>query len=390
MRQRVELTAAERAELEALVAHHPKPYVRERAGAILKIANGAVAAEVARTGLLQPRDTDTVYAWLHRFAAEGVAGLQIRPGRGRKPAFPPPLTEHTAADALRDVIGREPRQFGLDQTRWTLAGLGQVVPWLMGRHRSGIWRLLRRLGLRYKRGREHIHSPDPAYVAKQQAVTDALTAAHERRVLLFLDEFTGYRQPTVARAWATRGRDAPRAERSHRANTTTRLVATLDARSGRVLARRRSHITIATLVGFLQEVRAAYPEAEQITLVLDNWPVHFHPDVLVALEPQTSPWPWPRPANWPTQPSAAAQHQWGRLQLPIQLLPLPTYASWLNPIEKLWRWLKAEVLHLHPWADNLEQLRAGIDRFLARFAQGSDDLLRYVGLPLPDYIIKLH
>ncbi|MBK9008807.1 MAG: transposase [Anaerolineae bacterium] len=30
-----------------------------------------------------------------------------------------------------------------------------------------------------------------------------------------------------------------------------------------------------------------------------------------------------------------------------QLTPLlfPTYASWLNPIEKLWKWLKQEVLH---------------------------------------------
>ncbi|MGQ9628202.1 MAG: transposase [Anaerolineae bacterium] len=29
------------------------------------------------------------------------------------------------------------------------------------------------------------------------------------------------------------------------------------------------------------------------------------------------------------------------------MLCLPTYASWFNPIEKLWRWLKQDVLHLH-------------------------------------------
>jgi len=32
------------------------------------------------------------------------------------------------------------------------------------------------------------------------------------------------------------------------------------------------------------------------------------------------------------------------------LVPLPTYGSWTGPIERLWRWLKQEVLHLHSYA----------------------------------------
>jgi transposase len=70
--------------------------------------------------------------------------------------------------------------------------------------------------------------------------------------------------------------------------------------------------------------------------------------------------------------------------LPIQIVPLPTYASWCNPIEKLWRKLRQELTHLHLWADDLAQLRAEIDRFLQQFAAGSPALLRYVGLGLPD------
>jgi len=31
----------------------------------------------------------------------------------------------------------------------------------------------------------------------------------------------------------------------------------------------------------------------------------------------------------------------------ITLVYLPTYAPWLNPIEKLWRKAYQEVLHLH-------------------------------------------
>ncbi len=137
------------------------------------------------------------------------------------------------------------------------------------------------------------------------------------------------------------------------------------------------------MVGFYREVAAAYPQAERIDVILDNWPVHFHPDLLVALQPQACPFPFPRPPNWPEAPSAAAIRKWGDLRLPIRLVPLPTYASWLNPIEKLWRWLRQEVVHLHPWADDLPALHAAADAFFARFAANdaaSHDLLRYVGL----------
>jgi len=89
MRRTLSVTAEQHRELTALERHHPKPYVRERAAALLKIAAGAVPAQVAASGVLQPRDPDTIYAWLDRYQAEGVAGLLIRPGRGRRPAFSP-------------------------------------------------------------------------------------------------------------------------------------------------------------------------------------------------------------------------------------------------------------------------------------------------------------
>jgi hypothetical protein len=86
---RLALTPEERAELVALRDTAPKPHVRERAAALLKIADGQSAASVARTGLLRPRKPATVWRWLRRYRAEGVAGLADRPGRGRKPAFSP-------------------------------------------------------------------------------------------------------------------------------------------------------------------------------------------------------------------------------------------------------------------------------------------------------------
>jgi len=106
--------------------------------------------------------------------------------------------------------------------------------------------------------------------------------------------------------------------------------------------------------------------------------------VLVALQAQQSPFAFPRPPSWSLAPSPAAVKRWGALQLPIQLVVLPTYASWCNPIEKLWRWLNQDVLHLHRQANDLKALRALVADFLAQFAQGSSTLLRYVGLGISD------
>ena len=85
------LTPAQRAELEDCRDHSPRPYLRVRAAALLKVAAGSSGRAVACHGLLKAVQPRTVYAWVHRYQAEGLAGLRVRPGRGRKPAFPPSL-----------------------------------------------------------------------------------------------------------------------------------------------------------------------------------------------------------------------------------------------------------------------------------------------------------
>jgi hypothetical protein len=95
---RLELTPDQHAELVHLRDRAPQPYLRERAAGLLQIAAGRSAHAVAQRGLLRRRQAPTVLAWLHRYQAAGVAGLAIRPGRGRKPAFSPSLPERGAGD----------------------------------------------------------------------------------------------------------------------------------------------------------------------------------------------------------------------------------------------------------------------------------------------------
>jgi hypothetical protein len=81
------LTPIQRTDLEHVRDHDARPYLRECAAALLKIADGMTAHAVARHGLLKPRDPDTVYRWLTAYTTAGLAGLIHRPRghRGRSP-----------------------------------------------------------------------------------------------------------------------------------------------------------------------------------------------------------------------------------------------------------------------------------------------------------------
>ncbi len=84
------LSEQQRTELREARDHHAKAYVREKAAAILKIADERLSAlEVAQHRLLKRRDDNTVRSWLGRYLHEGLAGLLVRRGRGKKPAFSP-------------------------------------------------------------------------------------------------------------------------------------------------------------------------------------------------------------------------------------------------------------------------------------------------------------
>ena len=86
---KLELTQAQRRELEVTRDRHRLPYVRERAAGLLKIADGEPAYAVADRGLLKPRSRKAVRGWYQRYVSEGISGLVMRTGRGRKPAFSP-------------------------------------------------------------------------------------------------------------------------------------------------------------------------------------------------------------------------------------------------------------------------------------------------------------
>lgn len=249
---------------------------------------------------------------------------------------------------------RSPTLFGLERSRWWVNGLQQAVSWLADYTAAGVGQLLQAFGLRYKRGRAAVHSPDPDYDLKLLYVQAAQQLAwqdEERYVLLYEDELTYYRRPTIARAYASQGQHQARAAQGYGSNTARRIASVLNPVSGQLIAWQRKGFDRHTLVRFYREVQAAYPQAEHIFIAQDNWPVHFHPDVFQAL-----------------------------MGSKITLLRLPTYAPWTNPHEKVWLKLYQEVLHQHDLAHDWMALQQWVERWLQQFRHGSHELLRFVGL----------
>lgn len=249
---------------------------------------------------------------------------------------------------------RSPTLLGIKRSRWWLEGLRQAVSWLSSYTPAGVWKLLRAFGLHYKRGRTYTHSPDPDYDLKLLYVQAAFhQAQHDPHNVVFLyqDELTYFRRPSVARAYVPSGHDAPRAQQATGSNASRRIASVLNALTGQLTAWQRDRFDRHTLLRFYHHVQATYPQAKVIYIVQDNWPVHFHPDLLSGLS-----------------------------QTHICLLRLPTYAPWTNPHEKVWLRLYQQVLHLHTQANDWRALQHRVQLWLDAFHQGSSDLLRFVGL----------
>lgn len=249
-----------------------------------------------------------------------------------------------------------PTADGPAPSRWTLRAIRATFPWLKDYTLSGVWRVLQRHNLHLRSATVRHHSPDADYLAKRDHLLTCLRAAAERPeevVTVFLDEMGYYRWPTEGRSWGA-GAPArePVAERDGPNNKQWRVIGAMNALTGRVDYLDASIIGREKVGTFYHQLVAAYPNAQRISVVQDNWSIHTHPDVLCVLAELST----------------------------IEAVWLPTYAPWLNPIEKLWRWLREQVLTMHRLAGDWQLLRERVIAFLDQFAEQGQSLLRYVGL----------
>jgi transposase len=162
------LTDAERQALEAGL-RSPQAFTLRRAQILLASARGAHVPAIARTFGCSEQ---AVRNAIHAFERDGPAALT--PGSSR------PKTIHVAFDAataerLKALLHRSPRAFGHPTGVWTLPLAAETAhaQGLTGRPVTGetVRATLARLGVRWRRAKHWITSPDPAYARKKGNAT---------------------------------------------------------------------------------------------------------------------------------------------------------------------------------------------------------------------------
>jgi transposase len=136
-----------------------------RCQVLLASADGLRPAQIARN-LACARGT--VRNAIHAFHAEGTACLRARSSR---PHTVRPALDGRHADALTDLLHHSPRLLGKPTSLWTLDLLAEACHargWTPRRYTGEAIRVaLKRLGIRWRRAKHWVTSPDPAYARKK-------------------------------------------------------------------------------------------------------------------------------------------------------------------------------------------------------------------------------
>jgi len=330
----VTLTQEQRAELIA-VSQRAVGRVALRAQMVLLSDRGHRVPAIAA---VHGCGHDVVRAWLHRYRAQGVAGLQDLPRCGRPP-------KERLADHIIDAqASQSPRCAGLVQGCWTVALLAAFLAARFGLALSAttVRRRLKAGGWRWRRPRLAPASAlpqkrDPDTAGKEAALRAALRAARRGACrLLFLDECDLHLLPVLRSCWQqgprlrvpTPGTNAKRA-----------FFGALDATSGAFHSADFDRKLAAHFVAFLRRLAAAYP-AGPLVLALDN--VRMHDAKLVRA--------------------------WLAVNPRVSILWLPKYAAHdANPVERIWGLLKAAVA-ANRLAGNIAALTSAAQRFFAALA----------------------
>jgi transposase len=293
-----ELASHEGPRLKRLSKTAKRAATRERA-LILLASNTRMSAPRIAHMLLT--DESHVRKVIHEFNLDGWDSLRPRTGGGR------PRRISTDEEArIVAVAGARPDTLGVPYTRWSLPKLSrylqeqgiQVSPAHLGR-------VLERNGISLQRTRSWKQSPDPDYDAKATRVLALYREQPNNGVVISFDE-KGPESlcPRHGRSWARRGRP----ER-HRATYTRRhgiryLVGALDVHADYLRIRARPRRNGISTLTFMRQIRLAYPARIRIYWIQDGLSSHWTPAIRAFADGHN-----------------------------IELVPTPTYASYLNRIE---------------------------------------------------------
>ena len=147
----------------------PDAFTVRRCQLLLASARGDSPAAIARQLGCTAR---TARNAIHAFAHQGLDCLREKSSR---PHSARPFLDQTSTEPLKDLLHHSPRTLGKPTSLWTLDLVAEVC------HQRGwtprpltgeaIRVALKRLGIRWRRAKHWITSPDPAYARKKKRAT---------------------------------------------------------------------------------------------------------------------------------------------------------------------------------------------------------------------------
>jgi transposase len=244
----VDVTAADRARLEAIVADRNSPQKHVwRARIVLLTADGLGTNEIMRQ---TAKSKTCLWRWQERFMQAGVEGLlhdRTRPSR--VPPLPPAIGERVVALTQSDPPG--------ETTHWTAAAMAALVRISV----SSVQRIWRSHGLQPHRVRQFKLSRDPEFIPKLRDIVGLYIDPPAHAMVLSVDEKSQIQaldrtQPGLP---IKPGRCGTMTH-DYKRNGTTTLFAALDVLDGKVIGRCMQRHRHQEFIRFLNAIEAEIPE----------------------------------------------------------------------------------------------------------------------------------
>ena len=318
----IELTQAERAELEGLARSTKTQHrMRQRARIVLLAAAGAATRAIGRA---VGCTTGTASKWRVRYARNRLAGLDETGNRGAE-------AKYTAATGRRilALLDRPPPD---GYARWSgpllAASLGDVDV-------QHVWRFLRAQKIDLAGRKSWCESHDPEFVAKAADVVGLYMAPPENAIVVCVDEKPSIQALERAQGYLKlpNGRALSGHSHDYKRNGTSTLFAAFEVATGKVTAAHKSRRRRVEFLDFMNDIVAAHPHTT-LHVVLDNLKTH-------------------KPNN----------DRWLRRHPNVHFHFTPTRASWLNQVEIWFSILEGHSLQGASFT-SVKQLRQHIDAFI--------------------------
>jgi transposase len=293
-----ELAPHEGQRLKRLSRQSKLASTRQRAMILLASNTLMSAPEIARMLLT---DESQVRKVIHDFNLYGFESLRprFRGGRPRRIS----IDDETRIVA---VAGARPDTLGVPFTRWSLSKLSRYMHGLGIEVSSAhLGRILARNKISLQRTRSWKQSPDPDYAEKAARILALYREQPKNGVVISFDE-KGPESlcPRHGRGWARSGRPERHRATYNRRQGIRYLVGALEVHADYLRIRPRPRRNGASTLAFMKKIRLAYPSPIRIYWIQDGLSSHWTPEIRAYAETNN-----------------------------IELVPTPTYASYLNRIE---------------------------------------------------------